>query len=84
MTLKIGDFVYQDMAVAEIQKQCSGGYTGQAYLSYCDLYSWNIAPDARKITLEDIEYIARDIKDGYRPNKEFLNRLSQWCLFNLT
>jgi len=84
MTLKIGNFVYQDFAIAEVQRPTSFGYTGQAYLSYCELHLWNIAHDARKITLQDIEYIAEDIKDGYKPDKEFLNRLAQWCLFNLT
>src|SRR5690348_11284306 len=99
MTLKIGDFVLQDYNVSEVHEIDMGGNGGgvslgsgrdrlydRNYFMYTD---WWIDKDARKIIINDLADIAEAIKDNHpelkKPEvKEFLNRLSKWCLVNLT
>jgi hypothetical protein len=87
MTLQIGDFVMQDGAISEIQRVRNRMYEGKAYFDG-RIYDWDILPQAKRVSLKDLEYVRRDIEFGYirepKNVKEFLTRLSHWCIANLT
>jgi len=102
MTLKLGDFVGFDYAIAELKKEENGGnFHGSSlgsvmspnlrydrrYFNYCS--SWYICSDAKKVTPDDLKDIRSAIEDNHHVLKqivvkEFIERLSKWCLVNLT
>lgn len=99
MSLKVGDFVMQDTCVSEIRYinihelrgYSLGSLTAYGYNSKCFQWRnpWYISKDAKKITPEDLVEISLAILDEHpelqkKAVKEFLNRLSKWCITNLT
>lgn len=95
MTLKIGDFVLQDGCVAIVDRfvEEDDDYRGFALNHDARVMNWWISPKARKINIQDLEYI-RDMiltPDRYQSisitnpeTKDFINKLAKWCLINLT
>lgn len=98
MSLKIGDFVWYDYCVAEIQKDnvydtdfrgYSLGCASVEYMPFCFMYQeWYISKNASKITIKHLDHITQAIKENHpelqKPEvKKFLNRLSQYTIRNL-
>jgi hypothetical protein len=99
MSLEVGDFVMQDTCVSEIKLinihelrgYSLGSWDRNRYNPQCFQWRnpWYISKDAKKITPADLEEISRAIQDEHpelqkKAVKEFLNRLSKWCITNLT